>query len=133
MAPELKHEIFVWVSHSIDIITVTSCLRGDKGQPVPPSCLRDDKRQPTRGHVLHDGSLPGKRPYVCAKPARGKLPFTWFPKPPVLYTEVCDALDIKVLIDLNGGSGSRVKSTFILKEKHTCPFGSIPFATVRHI
>lgn len=117
MAPELKQEIFDWVSHSIDIRTVTSCLRGDKGQPVPPSCLRNDKRQPP----LHDPSLAGKRPYVCAKPARGKLPFTWFPKPPVLYTEVCDALDIKVLIDLNGGSGSRVKSTFILKEKTYLP------------
>ena len=39
----------------------------------------------------------------------------------MLFSEVFGCLDIKLVLDLNSGSGTRVKSTFILKEKTYVP------------
>ena len=45
----------------------------------------------------------------------------WFTKQSALYAEIFDAFDIKKLIDLNAGSGGRLKSAFILKEQTSTP------------
>ena len=116
MTPELKQDIYSWVSRSVDVRPVTN------GHLQSPN--RDSRLVAEHG---------GKRRYRCVKAATGKLPYSWFPKPPVLYSEVFDCLDIKFVVDLNSGSGGRIKSSFILKEKHTCPFRSMVSVTTSHI
>ena len=60
MAPDLKQEIYSWLSHSIDVRTVTGQLGASK-------------------ESKHSDSG-GKRPYKCVRAAAGKLPYTCFPK-----------------------------------------------------
>ena len=116
MTPELKQDIYSWVSCSVDVRPVTN------GHLQSPN--RDSRLVAEHG---------GKRRYRCVKVATGKLPYRWFPKPPVLYSEVFDCLDIQFVVDLNSGSGGRIKSSFILKEKHACTSRSMVSVTTSHI
>ena len=88
MTAELKQESYGWVSRSADVRPVTN------GHLQGPH--RDSRLVAEHG---------GKRRYRCVEAATGILSYSWFPKPPVLYSEVFDCLDNTFVADLNSGSG----------------------------
>ena len=95
VCPLLKQGIFSWVKNGIDV----------------------------RPFDFKASQVQNKR-YECCKAAKGKLPLSWFTKQPQLYAEIFDAFDIKQVVDLNAGSGGRLKSAFVLKEKKCDTFTS---------